>query len=1102
MFLKVALKLDSIFNFLLPGVETYCDGRQRGAQCYGALGGTEVIQLMDSASEITAYYWLKEITTTPILYGTGNTIVTNLTGTRFSFTPSNGAFRINELSRTDGGEYTLEIYDSDGQRSKYRTLQLTIQVPVSSVLMVPECLSQGEMMVSCYTKGGDSLQYSWTLDGRTLTDAELLSGNPETNSVTLKQHVSGLLVCSVLNKVSSVSDGEKISTCGYIYINCTSPNGTHISQWVLADNNTLCIEPTTTLAPTSSAGVETYCDGRQDGAQCYGALGGTEVIQLMDSASEIPRYRWLKKNTAILDGRKNSILSNLTGTRFSFTPSDGTFRINKLNRTDGGEYKLETFDSEGRRSEYRTLQLTIQAPVSSVLLVTECLSQGEMKVSCYSKGGDSLQYSWTLDGRTLTDAELLSGNPETNSITLKQHVSGLLVCSVRNNVSRMSTCGYIYINCTSPNGTHISQWVMAANNTLCIEPTTTLAPTTNTEPSSAGKETGITESISPCTNITSSNQTVTPLPRDDPWYISVETYCDGRQRGAQCYGALGGTVVVQLMDSASEIPIYRWLKNITKILDGRKNTILTNLTGTRFSFTPSDGTFRINKLSRTDGGEYKLQTFDSAGRRLESRTLQLTIQAPVSSVLLVTECLSQGEMKVSCIAEGGDSLQYSWTLDGRTLTDAELLSGNPETNSVTLKQHVKGRLVCSVRNNVSSVSDGEKISTCGVETYCDGRQDGAQCYGALGGTVVVQLMDSASEIHRYQWLKKNTAILDGRKNLIVTNLIDIRSFFTPSNGTFRINKLSRTDGCEYKLQTFDSERRRSERTLQLTIQGVETYCDGRQDGAQCYGALGGTVVVQLMDSASEIHRYQWLKKNTAILDGRKNTIVTNLIDIRSFFTPSNGTFRINKLSRTDGCEYKLQTFDSERRRSERTLQLTIQARVSSVLLVPECLSQGEMKVSCSSEGGDSLQYSWTLDGRTLTDAELLSGNPETNSVTLKQHVSGLLVCSVRNNVSRMSTCGFTLMECTLSNKLHLSRWVLSGNNSLCESTASTPITEASTADHSLLICGVRAAVVTLALIGIAVYFAWKKKKDKKAVRRQMEQENSVVMVDMRSAAAR
>ncbi|XP_056239645.1 uncharacterized protein LOC130174068 isoform X1 [Seriola aureovittata] len=270
-------------------------------------------------------------------------------------------------------------------------------------------------------------------------------------------------------------------------------------------------------------GVEIYCDGRQDGAQCYGALGGTVVLRLMDSASEITKYRWKFNTTVILNGKTNRIDSNLIANRSVFTPSNGTFRINDLSRTDGGVYTLETFDSSGKSLEPRTLQLFIQAPVSSVRLVTECLSQGEMRASCSSEGGDSPQYSWTLGGRTLTHTELLSGNHETNNITLKQHVSGRLVCSVKNNVSHVSkeetisNCGFIYINCTS-NGTHISQWVFAANNTLCIEPTT--APTTVRD-TTVGKETSITESNKPSITITSSNQTVPPPSRNHPWYITI-----------------------------------------------------------------------------------------------------------------------------------------------------------------------------------------------------------------------------------------------------------------------------------------------------------------------------------------------------------------------------------------------------------------------------------------------------------------------------------------------------------------------------------------------------------------------------------------------------
>ncbi|KAK2904102.1 hypothetical protein Q8A73_010759 [Channa argus] len=243
-----------------------------------------------------------------------------------------------------------------------------------------------------------------------------------------------------------------------------------------------------------SHGVETYCDGRQNRTQCYGALGGAVVLHLMDNAAG-KKIQWKKNNTNIMYWNNNTFVYNEIQDRSLFTPNNGKIRITHLSRIDGGEYKLQLFDSNGQISALRILQLSIQAPVSSVLLVSECLSQGEIRVSCSSEGGDSPHYSWTLDGHTLTDAELLSGNNETNSITLKQQVSGNLVCSVRNQVSSVSKeqktpdCGFIFINCTS-NGTQISQWVFKANNTLCIEPTTN--PTTSTH--TVGKETDIMSS--------------------------------------------------------------------------------------------------------------------------------------------------------------------------------------------------------------------------------------------------------------------------------------------------------------------------------------------------------------------------------------------------------------------------------------------------------------------------------------------------------------------------------------------------------------------------------------------------------------------------------
>ncbi|XP_049442676.1 uncharacterized protein LOC125894961 isoform X3 [Epinephelus fuscoguttatus] len=642
------------------GVETSCDGRQDGAQCYGALGGTVVLRLMDSASEIFRYKWSTKTTT--ILSGRKNLIVSNVIENRSSFTPSDGTFRINNVSWNDEGEYKLTIYDSNGLISEQQTLQLTIQGEETSCdgrQDGAQCYGAlgGTVVLQLMDSASEIFRYQWS----TKTTTILIGRKNQivSNEIKNRSFFTPSDGTFRINDLSWSDGGE------YTLI-------TFDSDGRITEQKTLQL---------TIQGEETSCDGRQDGAQCYGALGGTVVLRLMDSASEISRYQWSNKTTVILSGRKNLIVSNEIENRSSFTPSDGTFRINNLSWSDGGEYKLSTYDSNGRISEERTLHLSIQAPVSSVLLVSECLSQGEMRVSCSSEGGDSPQYSWTLDGHTLTDADLLSGNTETTNITLKQHVSGQLVCSVRNNVSSVSkemkitNCGFIFINCTLPNGTHISQWVFAANNTLCIEPTT--APTTTTET------------------------------------VGVETSCDGRQDGAQCYGALGGTVVLRLMDSASEIFSYRLSTKTTTILNGRKNLIVSNMIENRSSFTPSDGTFRVSKLSRSDEGEYTLEIYDSNGRISARRTLQLSIQAPVSSVLLVSECLSQGEMRVSCSSEGGDSPQYSWTLDGHTLTDAELLSGNTETTNITLKQHVSGQLVCSVRNKVSSVSKEMKMTNCG-----------------------------------------------------------------------------------------------------------------------------------------------------------------------------------------------------------------------------------------------------------------------------------------------------------------------------------------------------------------------------------------------------
>ncbi|XP_070959085.1 uncharacterized protein [Oncorhynchus clarkii lewisi] len=238
-----------------------------------------------------------------------------------------------------------------------------------------------------------------------------------------------------------------------------------------------------------SHGMVTSCDARQN-RSCYAALGGTVYLQLVTDARAYEIT--LKKDYSIRIFRMKDnevIIHDSITARSHFFISNGTFMINNTERTDLAQYVIVTFDKNGTSLGTRGLQLLIEAPVSPAKLSSECLSNGEVRVSCSSEG-DGPQYSWTLDGQPLRDTEASPGD-KTDTITLKKGQSGDLTCTVKNNINsvttseRISHCpALIYINCTKPNKTKTAEWVISAGNTLCAKPTP-VATTTGTEASTS-----------------------------------------------------------------------------------------------------------------------------------------------------------------------------------------------------------------------------------------------------------------------------------------------------------------------------------------------------------------------------------------------------------------------------------------------------------------------------------------------------------------------------------------------------------------------------------------------------------------------------------------
>ncbi|XP_076143273.1 junctional adhesion molecule A-like isoform X1 [Alosa pseudoharengus] len=190
--------------------------------------------------------------------------------------------------------------------------------------------------------------------------------------------------------------------------------------------------------------------------------------------------------------------------------------------------------------------------------------------------------------------------------------------------------------------------------------------------------------------------------------------CNATQNAA-CYGALRGPVSLQLMRNTTghqlslrynDIAVFKF-RNSKSVFYEEFNTpsVLQ-----RWQFVPDNGTMIINPAERRDAGTYRvLITEEATGREVE-HTVQLTIEAPVSSVDLSISSSANGERSVMC-SSNGDSPQYSWSLDGRPLgeTDADLSSDN---QTLLLRGDVTGQLTCSVRNHVSSTHTTRLMELC------------------------------------------------------------------------------------------------------------------------------------------------------------------------------------------------------------------------------------------------------------------------------------------------------------------------------------------------------------------------------------------------------
>ncbi|XP_026137087.1 uncharacterized protein LOC113114378 [Carassius auratus] len=443
------------------------------------------------------------------------------------------------------------------------------------------------MRVFCSSEG-DQLLYSWTLNGDPLKD-----GN---SSIDLDEGTDGDISCSVKNHVSHAQKTIRLKPC---------------------------------------PGLDQFCRFDQSDP-CYTALGHKLNLMMVQDASKydlkitkIINYTQDDPVCRVKYDRMRMSECDLYNNRPEVTVINGSLIINRVNRTDSGNYRLRLVDSDGSETS-RDLQVIVEAPIGSVEVSIIC-SSNQTSVFCSSEG-DQLLYSWTLNG------EILEGPMFRNSsIDLDEGTEGDISCSVKNHVSH-------------------------AQKTIRLKP---------------------------CPGL--------------------DQFCRFDQSDP-CYTALGYKLNLSLVQDAIkyDLTIKKRINyntadgSVCRVKNGRMRTSQCDLYNNRTEVTVINGTVIINRVNRTDSGNYRL-TFSHSEGEETSRDLQVIVEAPIGSVEVSVICSSSGVMRVFCSSDG-DQLLYSWTLNGDPLMD-----GN---SSIDLDEGTDGDISCSVKNHVSHAQKTIRLKPC------------------------------------------------------------------------------------------------------------------------------------------------------------------------------------------------------------------------------------------------------------------------------------------------------------------------------------------------------------------------------------------------------
>ncbi|MGH0151624.1 UNVERIFIED_CONTAM: hypothetical protein FKN15_020485 [Acipenser sinensis] len=376
---------------------------------------------------------------------------------------ANGTLRLNRTQKNDSGDYSVDVFNTDGTNIFKGSMQVYIQEAVSQPVVHSTCLSHGEVLLVCTVDKGDNASFNWSLDGVPLNPS-LAYFSAEEHVLILKKHVSGNLVCIATNQVSTnqsdsvipncseaVSQPVVHSTClshGEGLLVCTVDKGDNASfNWSLdgvplnpslayfsaeehvlilkkhVSGNLVCIA-TNQVSTNQSDSVIPNCSVTAEDIRVsvYGALGDSVHLHLNTTLNSSVHVEWKRgdKPIGVFKNNRPGFKDPYINRTEIF--ANGTLRLNRTQKNDSGDYSVDVFNTDGTNIFKGSIQVYIQEAVSQPVVHSTCLSHGKVLLVCTVDKGDNASFNWSLDGVPL-NTSLAYFSDEEHVVILKKHVS-------------------------------------------------------------------------------------------------------------------------------------------------------------------------------------------------------------------------------------------------------------------------------------------------------------------------------------------------------------------------------------------------------------------------------------------------------------------------------------------------------------------------------------------------------------------------------------------------------------------------------------------------------------------------------------------------------